>query len=152
MSEPPLPSALTLPAWWEPGPPTDHAVGASDRMVVLLYSEALTLLRRARTSPQAAGRHVHSVLAILAELSNALVSREDREAVVDLLSLYRYMSHRLTTARDHVPAEALAEVEHLFVTLFDGWIQVLQGESQAGFPDCLEADDSRAVPTTLLSP
>jgi flagellar biosynthetic protein FliS len=121
-------------------------------MVVLLYSEALTMLRRARTSPDAADRSVHTVLAILAELSSTLASREEQEAVVDLLSLYRYMSHRLTGAGQRVPAEALAEVEHLFVTLFDGWIQVLQGESLAGFPDCLEADDSRVTPTTLLSP
>lgn len=149
MSERSFPSDSTLPAWWAPSRPTDHAVGASDRMIVLLYSEALSRLRRARTSPHGADRHVHTVLAILAELSNALASREDQEAVVDLLSLYRYMSHRLTSTSQQVPVEALAEVEHLFDTLFDGWIQVLQGEWQAGFPDCLNTDDSRATPTTL---
>lgn len=141
-----------LPAWWEPARPTDAAVGASDRMVLLLYSEALTLVRRARAVPRTARRDVHGVLAILSELSSTLAAREDREAVIDLLSLYYYMSHRLTTASHESVAVALGEVEHLFVTLFDGWIQVLQGESPGGFPESLEADDSRATPTTLSSP
>jgi flagellar biosynthetic protein FliS len=95
---------------------------------------------------------VHGVLAILSELSSTLAAREDREAVIDLLSLYHYMIHRLTTASQESVAVALDEVEHLFVTLFDGWIQVLQGESPGGFPESLEADDCRATPTTLLSP
>ncbi len=141
-----------LPAWWEPARPTDAAVGASDRMVLLLYSEALALVRRARTVPRTARRDVHGVLAILSELSSRLAARNDRESVIDLLSLYHYMSHRLTTASHESVAGGLDEVEHLFVTLFDGWIQVLQEESPGGFPEFLEADDCRAAPTSLLSP
>jgi flagellar biosynthetic protein FliS len=121
-------------------------------MVLLLYSEALTLVRRAQASRETAARDVRRVLAILAELSSALATRDDREAVIDLLALYHYMSHRLSTAGHDPASEALAEVEHLLDTLFDGWIQVLQGESPGGFPESLEADDSRATPTTLLSP
>ncbi|MFZ5875303.1 MAG: flagellar export chaperone FliS [Nitrospirota bacterium] len=141
-----------LPAWWEPARPTDAAVGPSDRMVLLLYSEALTLVRRAQAAPRTARRDAQVVLGILSELSSALAARDDRDSVIDLLSLYRYMSHRLSTARLGPDSDALAEVEHLFVTLFDGWIQVLQGESPGGFPESLEADDSRAAPTSLLSP
>jgi flagellin-specific chaperone FliS len=121
-------------------------------MVLVLYSEALTLVRRAQVDRETASRDLRVVLGILAELSSALTARDEREAVIDLLSLYHYMSHRLSTAGHDVASGALAEVEHLLVTLFDGWIQVLQGESPGGFPDSLEADDSRATPTTLLSP
>jgi flagellin-specific chaperone FliS len=121
-------------------------------MVVLLYSEALTLLRRARTAPQRSRRDVHAVLAILSALSSSLALRDDQEAVLDLMSLYRYMTHRLAAADQAETPQALAEVEHLFVTLFDGWIQVLEGASPEGFPESLEADDTQATPTSLLSP
>lgn len=152
MSGSPRSRGEVFPAWWEPASPTDSAVGASDRMVLMLYSEALTLVRRAQSLPPTARGDVHGVLAILSELSSALAARDDRETVIDLLSLYHYMTHRLTTAKHESVAGALAEVEHLFVTLFDGWIQVLQAESPGGFPESLEADDRRVTPPTLLSP
>ncbi|MFZ5862110.1 MAG: flagellar export chaperone FliS [Nitrospirota bacterium] len=153
MSGPSHPFEATLPAWWEPACPTDAAVGASDRMVLVLYAEALTRVRMARTVPRPASRDVQTVLGILAELSNALAIRDDRDAVGDLLSLYYYMTHRLTTAGHDTIACALAEVERLFVTLQDGWIQVLQADSLGGFPDAWESDDARpASAATVLPP
>jgi flagellar biosynthetic protein FliS len=128
-----------------PVPPQDAAVASVDRIVVLLYSEALALLRRARAVRTASRKDLHAVTAILVELSNALTQREDRDEVVDLLSLYRYMMHRLTAAHAPDVDGALAEVERLFVTLMDGWIQVLPGGSDPGFPDSLESDDARST-------
>jgi flagellin-specific chaperone FliS len=137
-----------LPSWWAPVLPKDTAVASVDRVVVLLYSEALSLLRRARTRT-ALRRDLHAVTAILVELSDALTQREDRDEVVDLISLYRYMMHRLTAAQGPDVDDALAEVERLFVTLMDGWIQVLPGGSDAGFPDSLESDDARLTPASF---
>lgn len=143
------PAGAALPSWWAPDAPTDAGVASVDRVVVLLYSEALSLLRRARAAGLGRRRDVHAVMAILVELSNALTQREDRDEVVDLVSLYRYMMHRLTSASGQAVDEALAEVERLFVTLMDGWIQVLPGGSDSGFPDALESDDSRSSPVSF---
>lgn len=138
-----------LPSWWVPVPPKDTAVASVDRVVVLLYAEALSLLRRARAVRTASHRERHAVTAILVELSNALTQREDRDEVVDLISLYRYMMHRLTAVQGADVDRALAEVERLFVTLMDGWIQVLPDGSDAGFPDTLESDDARSTPASF---
>jgi flagellin-specific chaperone FliS len=129
--------------------PTDAGVASVDRVVILLYSEALSLLCRARRAPDGCLREVHAVAAILVELSNALIEREDREEVVDLVSLYRYMIYRLTSAGPCASDEALAEVERLFVTLMDGWIQVLPAGPDSGFPSSLEPDDPRSVPASF---
>ncbi len=143
------PGGPAVPSWWAPDSPTDAGVASVDRVVVLLYSEALSLLRRARAARIGRRRHVHAVMIILVELSNALTQREDRDEVVDLVSLYRYMMHRLTSAHEEAVDGALAEVERLFVTLMDGWIQVLPGGSETGFPESLESDDSRSTPASF---
>jgi flagellin-specific chaperone FliS len=85
------------------------------------------------------------VVAILVELSNALTQREERDEVVDLVSLYRYMMHRLTSADDRTSDDALAEVERLFSTLMDGWIQVLPPGPDSSFPASLEPDDPHSI-------
>lgn len=145
-------SPIAMPSWWQPGAPSDSSVSTPDRLVVLLYSEALTLLRRARRTSAASRRDVQAVIAILTELVQGLVAREDREAVADLTALYQYMLHRLTAVSGPVSDEALAEVERLFVTLFDGWLQVLPGELEPGFPEGLESDDHRLSPASPPSP
>ena len=145
MTVPPRPAGTELPPWWAPAAPTDAGVASVDRVVVLLYSEALSRLRRARRARVECRRDLQAVMAILVELSNALTRREERDDVVDLVSLYRYMMHRLTSATDHASDEAfdndLAEVERLFSTLMDGWIQVLPPGPDASFPASLEPDD-----------
>lgn len=148
MTGPIPPVGTGLPSWWAPDAPTDAGVASVDRVVILLYSEALSLLRRARTQAGCL-REVHAVAAILVELSNALTEREEREEVVDLVSLYRYMTYRLTSAGPRASDEALAEVERLFVTLMDGWIQVLPAGPESGFPSSLEPDDPRSVPASF---
>lgn len=149
MTRPVSPAGMALPSWWAPDAPTDGGVASVDRAVVLLYTEALSLLRRARHTRVGGHREVHAVVAILMELSNALTQREEREEVADLVSLYRYMMHRLTSAPDSVPDESLAEVERLFVTLMDGWIQVLPAGPDSGFPSALEPDDPRSIPASF---
>jgi flagellin-specific chaperone FliS len=140
---------MALPSWWAPAAPTDAGVASVDRVVVLLYSVALSRLRRARHRPVGCRRDLHAVMAILVELSNALTQREERDDVVDLISLYRYMMHRLTSATDHASGDAfddaLAEVERLFSTLMDGWIQVLPPGPDSSFPVSLEPDDPHSA-------
>lgn len=149
MTGPIRPPGAALPSWWAPDAPTDAAVASIDRAVVLLYAEALSLLRRARGTRSERHREVHAVVAILMELSNTLTQREEREEVVDLVSLYRYMMHRLTATPGYATDEAVTEVERLFVTLMDGWIQVLPVGPEAGFPSALESDDPRSIPATF---
>lgn len=149
MTGPVYPAGTALPSWWAPDAPTDAGVASVDRAVVLLYAEALSSLRRARHARVGGRREVHAVVAILMELSNALTQREEREEVVDLVSLYRYMIHRLTSTPGSVSDEALAEVERLFVTLMDGWIQVLPAGPDSGFPSALEPDDPRSIPASF---
>ncbi len=149
MTGPLRPPGTALPSWWAPDAPTDAAVAPIDRAVVLLYAEALSLLRRARAARTGRHREVHAVAAILLELSAALTQREERDEVVDLVSLYRYMMHRLTSAPGEPSDEAVAEVERLFVTLMDGWIQVLPAGPDAGFPSALESDDPRSTPASF---
>ncbi|MEW6683085.1 MAG: flagellar protein FliS [Nitrospirota bacterium] len=150
MTAPPRVAGSALPSWWAPAAPTDAGVASIDRVVVLLYSEALARLRRARHARAGRRRDVHAVVAILMELSNALTQREEPDNVVDLVSLYRYMMHRLTAATDHrsdqACDDALAEVERLFSTLMDGWIQVLPPGPDSSFPAPAEADDPRSLP------
>lgn len=142
-------AGTALPSWWVPAVPKDVGVAAVDRVVVWLYSEAVSRLRRARRDPAGCRREVRAVVAILVELSNALTQREDRDDVVDLVSLYRYMIHRLTSITDHRSDPeldgALAEVERLFSTLMDGWIQVLPSGPDTSFPASLEPDDPHSI-------
>ena len=134
-----------LPAWWTPPSPRDACAGVSDRVVLLLYTEALAALRRARLTPKNSVQHVDHALAILAELTTALCEEEDREAVVPLASLYRYMSHRLMEVAELGALRAIGEVERLLQTLWEGWVQVIQVGGDGGFPASLEEDD-RFVP------
>lgn len=149
MKGPVPPIGTALPSWWAPDAPKDAGVASVDRVVILLYSEALSLLRRARRGGDGRGRAVHAVVAVLVELSNALTQREERDEVMDLVSLYRYMIHRLTADSTCASDEALTEVERLFGTLMDGWIQVLPAGSDEGFLSSLEPDDPRSIPTSF---
>lgn len=140
---------VALPGWWEPGPAADAAVASTDRLMMLLYSEALAALRRARRDSCKRPGEIRTVLSILVELADGLADRENRDEVADLSALYRYMTYRLASVPVADAERTLAEVERLFATLCDGWIQVLQGDSEAGFPDFLESSDSRGTPSTL---
>jgi flagellin-specific chaperone FliS len=130
-----------LPAWWTPPPPRDACAGAGERTVLLLYAEALAALRRARIASVNNVSDVGRVLAILAELTAALCEREDREEVVHLTSLYRYMSHRLMDVAELGALRGIGEVERLLQTLWEGWVQVIQPDVDGGFPASLEEDD-----------
>lgn len=138
-----------LPVWWNPPPPRDACAGAGERVVLLLYAEALAALRRARITPKNSIRDVDRALAILAELTTALCEGEDQEAVVHLASLYRYMSHRLMDVAELGALRAIGEVERLLQTLWEGWVQVIQVDSDSGFPASLEEDDRGAPPPSV---
>ncbi len=134
-----------LPAWWTPQSPRDACPGAGERVVLLLYTEALAALRQARLNPETNGQGVDRAMVIIAELTNALCEREDREEIVHLTSLYRYMSHRLMDVAELGASRAIGEVERLLQTLWEGWVQVIQDEVDDGFPASLKEDD-RIVP------
>ena len=55
-----------LPEWWNPPPPRDACAGTGERVVLLLYAEALAALRRARITPKNRIQAVDRALAILA--------------------------------------------------------------------------------------
>jgi flagellin-specific chaperone FliS len=100
--------------------------------VLLLYGEALAALRRARRlgDPRA---DLGRALSILAELAASLAEREDREAVLNLASLYHYMIHRLMEAVECGSPVPIIEVERLLQTLWEGWVQVMQSDVGGGF-------------------
>ncbi|MEO5657369.1 MAG: flagellar export chaperone FliS [Nitrospiria bacterium] len=136
----------TFPSWWMPSPAMDRCAEPSERAMLLLYTEALAHLKKARKMA-ARSFNIQSVIRILVELNASLAEREDREAVLNLAGLYRYMIHRLSTAAEPGLGAALIEVERLLQTLSDGWIQVIQTDDpEAPFPDSLESDDHRPPP------
>lgn len=140
-----------LPVWWEPSTPSDACARPSERTVLLLYGEALAALRRARRlgDPRV---DLGRALSILTELAASLAEREDREAVINLASLYHYMIHRLMEAVECGNPVPIIEVERLLQTLWEGWVQVIQSDVGSGFPDSLEEHDGPASsPPSLLS-
>lgn len=136
-----------FPSWWMPSPAVDRCADPSERAMLLLYTEALAHLKKARSAAADRSLNIQSVIRILVELNASLAEREDREAVLNLAGLYRYMIHRLSTAAELGVRAALAEVERLLQTLSDGWIQVIQSDDPAApFPDSLQPDDHRPPP------
>jgi flagellar biosynthetic protein FliS len=120
--------------------------------VLLLYGAALAALRRARRRLGDPRADLGRALSILTELAASLAEREDREAVLNLASLYHYMIHRLMDAVECGDPAPMVEVERLLQTLWEGWIQVIQSDVGGGFPDSLEEHDRPAAsPPSLLS-
>jgi flagellar biosynthetic protein FliS len=128
------------PAWWAPPPARDACAGENERAVLLLYAEALAVLRRARRTEPDKPPDVERALTILVELAASLAAREDREAVANLAALYHYMIHRLLDVAELGSMQPVGEVERLLQTLWEGWVQVMQGD-ETGFPTSLEEDD-----------
>ena len=104
------------------------------KLVQLLYRGAIEAIRRAQStlaSGDASERsaQITKAMNIVTELMLSVNREQGGEVAANLVELYDYILHTLTTAHAERSAEHLEEAERLTQTLLEGWEQIASSDA-----------------------
>ena len=85
-------------------------------------------------SISAKGTHISKTMAIVSELMNTLDHDVGGQLAQDLENLYMFMMDRLIEANVQNKIEPLQAVEKLLITLYQGWVDVVNNPRNDGIP------------------
>jgi flagellar secretion chaperone FliS len=80
------------------------------------------------------GTHVSKTMAIISELMNTLDHDVGGQLAQDLENLYMFMMDKLIEANIQNKVEPLVAVERLLMTLYQGWVDVVNNPRADGIP------------------
>lgn len=118
---------------------TQVTTASREKVLLMLYEGAIRFTKLARAAMEQKkiaekGTNISKATAILSELMATLDFKLGGQLAVDLENLYVFMIDRLIEANISNDPKCLDQVEHLLMTLYKAWKDVIENPRPDGVP------------------